>query len=199
MNYIIETERLKLRELTLDDTEKLELVLSDPQSMRFYPHPFSREKVENWIKWNIENYKKYGFGLWAVIEKESDEFIGDCGITMQQVDLGFTKQNPKNGRVKALSEACLDRPYNDLFPEIGYHLRKEFRGKGYATEAARACSDYAKSRGEKQIISYMKSDNLPSRHVAERNGMTFVKSFTKTVMGKVVEDEVLYMKVLNQD
>ena len=113
MNYIIETERLKLRELTLDDTDKLALVLSDPQSMRFYPHPFSREEVENWIKWNIDNYKKYGFGLWAVIEKESNEFIGDCGITMQQ-------------------------------------------GKGYATEVARACSDYAKSRGVKQIISYMK-------------------------------------------
>ena len=196
MNYIIETERLKLRELTLVDTDKLALVLSDPQSMRFYPYPFSREEVEHWIKWNIENYKKYGFGLWAVIEKESGEFIGDCGITMQQVedDLGFTKQNPKNGRVKALSEACLDRPY--LFHEIGYHLRKEYRGKGYATEAARACSDFAKNRGVKQIISYMKSDNLPSRHVAERNGMTFVKSFTKNVMGKVVEDEVLYMKTL---
>ena len=195
MEYIIETERLKLRELTLDDTDKLALVLSDPQSMKFYPHPFSREEVEHWIKWNIENYKKYGFGLWAVIEKESGEFIGDCGITMQQVDLGFI-QNPKNGRVKALSEACLDRPYEDLFHEIGYHLRKEYRGKGYATEAARACSEFAKSKGVKQIISYMKSDNLPSRHVAERNGMTFVKSFTKTVMGKVVEDEVLYMKTL---
>ena len=172
MNYIIQTERLKLRELTLEDTDKLALVLSDPQSMKFYPHPFSREEVENWIKWNIENYKKYGFGLWAVIEKESGEFIGDCGITMQQVE-------------------------NDLFHEIGYHLRKEYRGKGYATEAARACSEFAKSRGVKQIISYMKSDNLPSRHVAERNGMTFVKAFTKTVMGKVVEDEVLYMKDLN--
>ena len=85
---------------------------------------------------------------------------------------------------------------DDLFHEIGYHLRKEFRGKGYATEAARACSDFAKSKGIKQIISYMKSDNLPSRHVAERNGMTFVKSFTKTVMRKVVKDEVLYMKDL---
>ena len=169
--FIIETDRLQLRELTLDDTDKLALVLSDPQSMKFYPHPFSWEEVENWIKWNIENYKKYGFGLWAVIEKGSGELIGDCGITMQQVE-------------------------NDLFPEIGYHLRKEFRGKGYATEAALACSEFAKSRGVKQIISYMKSDNLPSRHVAERNGMTYVKSFTKTVMGKVVEDEVLYKKDL---
>ena len=48
----------------------------------------------------------------------------------------------------------------------------------------------------KKIISYMKSDNLPSRHVAERNGMKFIKAFTKTVMGKLVVDEVLYMKDL---
>ncbi|WP_296324354.1 hypothetical protein [Treponema sp. UBA3813] len=48
----------------------------------------------------------------------------------------------------------------------------------------------------KKIISYMKSDNFPSRRVAERNGMKFVKSFTKTVMGTVVSDEVLYMKEL---
>ena len=168
---VIETERLRLRELALDDADKLALVMSDPESMKFYPHPFSREEVENWIKWNLDNYQKYGFGLWAVVEKESGEFIGDCGITMQQVE-------------------------GDAFHEIGYHLRKEFRGKGYATEAAKACSDFAKAHGIKKIISYMKSDNLPSRRVAERNGMTFVKSFTKTVMGKVVEDEVLYMKEL---
>ena len=171
MEFVIETERLKLRQLALDDTVKLALVLSDSDSMKFYPHPFTREEVENWIKWNIENYEKYGFGLWAVIEKESGEFIGDCGITMQQVE-------------------------DDLFHEIGYHLRKEYRGKGYATEAAKACSEFAKSKGVKQIVSYMKSDNLPSRHVAERNGMKFVKAFTKFVMGKVVEDEVLYMKEL---
>ena len=83
-----------------------------------------------------------------------------------------------------------------MFPEIGYHLRKEFRGKGYAIEAAKACGEFAKAHDMKKIISYMKSDNLPSRHVAERNGMKFVKAFTKTVMGKVVEDEVLYMKDL---
>lgn len=168
---ILETERLFLRQMTLEDTVTLALVLSDPESMRFYPHPFSREEVENWIKWNLDNYQKYGFGLWAVCLKESGEMIGDCGITMQQVE-------------------------NDLFPEIGYHLRKEFRGKGYATEVAKACAEFAKGRGMKKIISYMKSDNLPSRHVAERNGMKFVKAFTKTVMGKVVEDEVLYMKDL---
>ena len=49
--------------MTLEDADTLSLVLSDPESMTFYPHPFSREEVENWIKWNRDNYEKYGFGL----------------------------------------------------------------------------------------------------------------------------------------
>ncbi|MBQ6029235.1 MAG: GNAT family N-acetyltransferase, partial [Treponema sp.] len=79
---LFETERLFFREMTLEDTDTLALVMSDPESMKFYPHPFSREEVENWIKWNIDNYRKYGFGRWAVCLKESGEMIGDCGITM---------------------------------------------------------------------------------------------------------------------
>ena len=59
---ILETERLFLRQMTLKDTDTLALVMSDPESMKFYPHPFSREEVENWIKWNLDNYQKYGFG-----------------------------------------------------------------------------------------------------------------------------------------
>ena len=55
---ILETERLFLREMTLEDVDTLALVLSDPESMRFYPHPFSHEEVEDWIKWNLDNYQK---------------------------------------------------------------------------------------------------------------------------------------------
>ena len=171
MKCVIETERLCLREMTLDDVENLSLIMFDSDSMKFYPHPFSREEIECWIKRNIDSYEKNGFGIWAMCLKENGEFIGDCGISIQQVE-------------------------DEFFPEIGYHLRKEFRGKGYATEASQGCCEFAKNRGMKKIISYMKSDNLPSRRVAERNGMKFVKSFTKTVMGTVVSDEVLYMKEL---
>lgn len=85
MNIILETERLFLRELTCDDKDKLSLVLKNPESMRYYPKPFTDEDVENWIKWNQDNYKQYGFGLWAVILKQENEFIGDCGITMQEI------------------------------------------------------------------------------------------------------------------
>jgi RimJ/RimL family protein N-acetyltransferase len=69
---IIETERLYLRELFVDDKKELMKVLSDPESMEFYPHPLSEEEVGKWIQWNIENYKKYKHGLWAVILKEGE-------------------------------------------------------------------------------------------------------------------------------
>ena len=143
---LFETERLFFREMTLEDVDTLALVMSDPESMKFYPHPFSREEVENWIKWNIDNYQKYGFGLWAVCLKESGEMIGDCGITMQQVE-------------------------NDLFPEIGYHLRKEFRGMGYATEAAKACARFAKERGMKKnhFIHEVRQPSQPPCGRAQRH------------------------------
>ena len=59
-----------------------------------------------------------GFGLWAVILKEGNEFIGDCGITMQEVE-------------------------GQSLPEIGYHIIKEYCRRGYASEAANACIDFA--------------------------------------------------------
>jgi RimJ/RimL family protein N-acetyltransferase len=78
----METERLHLRELVLENASELAKVLSDAESMQYYLAPFSREKVVSWITWNLDNYRKYNHGLWAVIRKEDDAFLGDCGITM---------------------------------------------------------------------------------------------------------------------
>ena len=82
----IETNRLILRDYTMDDYEALYEIMSDPETMQHYPKPFDEEKVRSWIQWNLDNYQKYGFGLWAVTLKETDEFIGDCGITLQNID-----------------------------------------------------------------------------------------------------------------
>ena len=82
----IETERLLLREYTMEDFDALHEILSDPETMQHYPTPFSREKTRDWIFWNLDNYPKYGFGLWAVVLKENGEFIGDCGISLQSID-----------------------------------------------------------------------------------------------------------------
>ncbi len=167
MNYIIETDRMYLRELELSDAEKLGEILKDPESMKYYPRPFTEEEVLKWINWNIENYRKYKHGLWAVILKEGNIFIGDCGITMQNIE-GL------------------------LLPEIGYRINKNFCKKGYATEAAKACMKYAFNKFKyDKIVSYTDKENIPSMKVMKKNGLKFVKYFEKVAMGKTVI-EVLY-------
>lgn len=152
---IIETERLFLRELKLSDTEQLANILSDSETMQYYPEPFDREKVKNWILWNMDNYKKYNHGLWAVVTKDSDIFIGDCGITIQQIE-------------------------EETVPEIGFHIHKEYWNKGYATEAAKACKAYAfEVLNYPKVFSYTTTKNIPSQRVAKKIGMQQYKVFEK--------------------
>ena len=155
MKKIIETERLYLRELTLDDAKELSKVLSDLESMKYYPEPFSQKKVEQWIQWSIENYTNYKHGLWGVILNEREELIGDCEITMQEID-------------------------NEIVPEIGFHMIKNYLNKGYATEAAIACRDYAFSTlNQSKIFSYTTIENKASQKVAEKLSMKEFKFFVK--------------------
>ena len=129
--------------------------------MKFYPHPFSPQEVENWITWNISNYKTYGFGLWAVIRKEDGAFLGDCGITMQNID-------------------------GEQLPEAGFHIIKEFTRKGYASEAAGAVMKYAATFTFKKIYSYCEVHNTPSQGVMIKAGMTKEKVFTQDGVAKIV-------------
>lgn len=153
MNVIIETERLLLREYTLEDFEALFEIMSDEETMKHYPAPFDEERVKGWIVWNIENYNKYGFGLWAVILKETNEFIGDCGITIQNID-------------------------GELLPEIGYHINKMYWRRGFAKEAAKAVRDWVFTNTDyDEIYSYMKYTNVGSYSTAIANGMRKVKEY----------------------
>ena len=68
---VIETERLYLREMTENDFEALEKVLANPEIMQHYPCAFDEAKVRNWIQRNIDRYRIFGFGLWAVCLKET--------------------------------------------------------------------------------------------------------------------------------
>ncbi|MFZ0136646.1 MAG: GNAT family N-acetyltransferase [Candidatus Sulfotelmatobacter sp.] len=148
---IIETPRLILREFSADDVDALGLVLCDAETMRFYPAPLDRHGVEDWIARNLRRYATDGHGLWAVVLKATGELIGDCGLTVQ----------PVNG----IDEI-----------EIGYHVRRDQWGQGLATEAARACRDYGFARlPVDHIISLIRPENLPSRRVAEKNGMAIWK------------------------
>ncbi|PYZ96670.1 GNAT family N-acetyltransferase [Alteribacter lacisalsi] len=160
---ILETERLYLRELEMEDAEALARVLSDPESMQYYPEPFSPKRVKGWIEWNREDYKKYDHGLWAVILKEGDVFLGDCGITMQTIG-------------------------NETVPEIGYHIIKAYWNQGYATEAANACKEYAFDVLQyPQVFSYTTAANIPSKKVAEKIGMKPYKVFEKNGEKQIVQ------------
>lgn len=144
---ILETPRLRLRQFTPADADALEQVLSDPVAMEWYPAPFTREGVENWINRNIERYDREGHGLWALVVKSTGEMIGDCGCIVQEVE----------GK-KAI--------------EIAYHVRRDLWGNGYATEAARACIEFAFDRlGAERVISMIRPGNISSRRVAEKNGL----------------------------
>lgn len=85
---IMETDRLRLRELTPEDLDALYAVLGDSDIMRHYPYTFDTARVENWIRRNQQRYGVFGFGLWAVCRKDTGELIGDCGITMQHRSTG---------------------------------------------------------------------------------------------------------------
>ena len=149
----IETPRLILREMCDDDFEKLYEIFSDAETMKYYPHPFDEAKVRQWIEWNQQYYESYNMGLLVVTLKESSEVIGDCGVTMQNI----------NGH---------------SLPEIGYHINKNFWYRGYAKEVAIACRDWAfENKNFDFVCSYMKYSNVASIATAKSIGMTFYQQY----------------------
>ena len=150
---VIETDRLIMREMTEDDFDALYAVLADSDIMQHYPYTFDGDRVREWIRKNIERYKVLGFGLWAVVLKETGEMIGDCGLTMQIIN-------------------------EQIRPEIGYHIRKDCQQRGYASEAAKAVRDWTFMNTPFNIIySYMKDTNVPSYRTAMAYGCHLVDEF----------------------
>lgn len=145
---ILETARLRLREFRPDDANALEPVLGDPVAMQYYPAPYDRAGIEDWIRRNLARYADSGFGLWAMLLKGSGELIGDCGCFVREIDEQFEF-------------------------ELGWHVRRDSWGRGYATEAARHCIEYAfSSLGAERIIALVRPENQGSCRVAEKNGMS---------------------------
>jgi RimJ/RimL family protein N-acetyltransferase len=115
--YILKTMRLGFRRYRLSDEDRLLPVFADPYAAQFYPAMGQRAGIARWINWNLENYDRYGFGLWALESLEDGAFIGDAGITYQNVE-------------------------DQRILEIGWHIHPDFRARGYATEAGRACLQF---------------------------------------------------------
>lgn len=156
---ILETERLYFREMNQGDFFSLCEILQDERTMYAYEGAFSDQEVQEWLDRQLSRYEKWNFGLWAVILKETDKMIGQCGLTMQ--------------------------PWKESeVLEIGYLFNRLYWHRGYATEAARACKKYAfETLGASEVCSIIRDTNLASQNVAVRNGMTKIDSWTKHYRG----------------
>ena len=152
---ILETERLILREMTQEDYSSLAAILQDREAMFAYEHAFSGEETQAWLDRMLARYRTDGYGLWAVVRKETGEMIGQCGLTRQRVE----------------EREVL---------EIGYLFQRMHWKRGYAIEAARACKAYAlETLHADEVFSIVRDNNIASMNVAIRNGMTIRRRFTK--------------------
>jgi RimJ/RimL family protein N-acetyltransferase len=144
----LETARLRLRLFTHDDLQIMFRLSSDPEVIKYADTPArdleeARERLE---QGPLFDYKKYGYGRFAVELKETGEVIGFCGIKyLPEIDL----------------------------PEVGYRYLKEYWGRGIGTEAARACVDFARDDLKiEKLVALIIPENIASIKVAEKLGMS---------------------------
>ena len=157
---VLETPRMRLRQMGMSDVDHLLGIFADPEAMRYYPGTKDAAETRSWIRWNLDSYQTHGFGLWLASLKSTHEFAGQCGLTIQEVE----------GRQEV---------------EIGYLFLRALWGQGLATEAARACRDHGFAHlGLARLISLIDVRNVASRRVAEKVGMRLEREITK--WGKAV-------------
>lgn len=150
MGLPLETERLIIRELTLGDLDAFHEVFGDPEVMRWIPTGPSRDRDHSLqrLQTLIEHQRQHGFSLWAVIERETMDFVGTCGL------LYLEGKGP------------------DV--ELAYHLARSRWGRRYVSEAAAACVAYGLDElGLEEIVAITDPDHFVSRRVMEKIGMVF--------------------------
>ena len=145
--FRLETERLLLRPYRLEDLDDLHAMLSDPEHMRWYPEPFSREGSLEWLERQIARHETRGYALWIVDDRRTGAFLGTAGpslVTIEEADE----------------------------VEIGWHTRPGRKGEGIATEVGAAARDWAFANLEvDHLIALVRPENRPSGRVAEKIGM----------------------------
>lgn len=137
--------------MTFDYLDVMCELLGDPEVMRHYPHPLDRAETQGWIERGLARYERDGCSFYALESLETGEFLGQCGVLIQMVE--------------GVPET-----------EVGYLLVRRHWHKGYATEAARACINFAHSeRSAPRVISLINPENIPSQNVARRLGAEIEK------------------------
>jgi len=160
MEPIVITERLALRKMVQDDFEDLREMLQDPDVMYAWGHTFSVEQAQGWLDRQIERYEKSGVGLWAAVEKETSEMVGQVGLILGDIE----------------SKQVL---------ELAYMLKKAYWHKGFAIESSRACLRYAfeEMRIDK-VYATVRPENEASMKVVEKLGFMVCGEFVKNYDGK---------------
>jgi RimJ/RimL family protein N-acetyltransferase len=144
---LLTTRRLLIREFTDRDLDPYAAMLGDPETMRYYPRPYTREEARGFIERNAARYLANGFGVWVLEDEDTGAFLGDCGLAVSLVE--------------GIAEV-----------EIMWHVIRDRWRQGLATEAATAVRDHAfSSLGLRRLIALVRPDNGPSRGVAEKLGM----------------------------
>ncbi|HJQ13678.1 MAG TPA: GNAT family N-acetyltransferase [Anaerolineales bacterium] len=156
-HYIASTERLILRHFHILDAEAMCQVFCDPEVMRFSDGVQTKEWVRDWLHTCLaHHYETWGFGPYAVVEKQNSDVVGYCGLFFFP---------DVNGQPEV---------------EIGYRLARSAWGKGYATEAVRAVQEFAfRALGIKRLIAIIDPANTASIHVAEKIGMEYEQEFMR--------------------
>jgi [ribosomal protein S5]-alanine N-acetyltransferase len=150
---LLESQRLIIRPYTPEDVQKLYGVLSDPETMAFWPKPFSLSQVEDWI--HHRGIAKYGDGMGrcGVFLKKTGDLVGDAGIVSQDID---------------------GKPEYDL----GYIIHAKYWGHGYGGEAAAEIMRYGFEELQlPRLCANMPAEHISSRRVAEKLGMLLEKEF----------------------
>jgi len=163
---IIETQRLLLREMTMEDLPSTRQIVCDDNTMYAFNGAWSEEENLKGIEKQLQSYRECGFGRWAVVLKQTGTVIGICGLQWCDTD-------------------------SDSVVEIGYLFNRRYWHNGYATEAALACKEYAfRNLSFDELYSLVRYDNYSSMNVAIRIGMLVRGRFTKHYKG---EDIVHYI------
>lgn len=145
---IIETERLLLRNWSKSDEEPFSKMNSDPEVMKFFPSILTKDESDGLIQRIKIKQEEFGFCYFAAVEKETNDFLGFIGYMYQDYPFKYTP-----------------------FIDIGWRLKKEAWGKGYATEGAAASIEHARNQGLSEIYSVAVHKNHASFNVMKKIGM----------------------------
>ncbi len=158
MKILAETERLILREIEPEDVEGLFALDSDPEVHRYLGHQTlkTRDEAAAVIRFIRQQYVEHGIGRWAVVERESNNFLGWSGLKLVT--------EPMNNHT--------------MFYDIGYRIIRNYWGRGYATESAVAALRYGFEEMKLSIIyAAAHGRNEASNHILKKLGLTFVEEF----------------------